>query len=315
MTTAQEDSPSQTEASATTTIPITESPINRCKHCKQKIEIGAHKCHHCASYQNKNIQLAYICPSNRLHRNDVYSYRPSLVKFQSAGRAKKQRITASDALEKAEQAKSRAQLASNAIERLSQDMNLLYNDAKSRVDRLENITKEANGAIADLKAVTDFTFILEEAKTDSRKALEDLFNIANSNDKRFSQFAEKSLVQIFTSTHVEGLIMPNVNWSKYNLEPDKASLEQLATAFYTEVPYTQVRMLYSIWNQSRFSKYDKISFLINVVRTTQSVKCLHQACKLLEQEAKTGKNFMAYEEFLQWWDKHKSCYRENDRSC
>jgi hypothetical protein len=109
--------------------------------------------------------------------------------------------------------------------------------------------------------------------------------------------------------------MTDVDWHKHSLDPEKASLGEFATAFYREVAYTQVRMLYTIWNQKRFLKYDKINFLINVVRTTSSIKCLHQACKLIDQEAKIGKNFMGYVEFLQWWDKHKACYKEKDRLC
>jgi methyl-accepting chemotaxis protein len=69
----------------------------------------------------------------------------SFAQFQEA---KQQRITASDALGKAEQAKSSAQSTSDEMKRLSKDMNALYSDAKTRVDQIENITKEANPSVS-----------------------------------------------------------------------------------------------------------------------------------------------------------------------
>jgi hypothetical protein len=228
---------------------------------------------------------------------------------------KEQKRITSDALSRAEEAKSSAESTSDEMKRLSRAMNLLYADAKARVDRLEDITGRANVAVADLKSVIDFTLTMEEAKNDSRKSFDALLATANSKDSRFFQLASNALYQIFASTHTENLFMTDPQWHKHNVDPEKASLRVLTTVYKLEHPYTQVRMQYTIWNQKRFSKHDRISFLVDVINTTSSVRCLHQACKLLEEEARIGKNFIGYQEFLQWWDRQKSCFKENDRPC
>lgn len=299
-----------------------ETSANTCRHCKQEIPIGARKCYHCSAYQGRLLSWLTYAPSVIsivmmciAIVQVLLSSRQLDLSFRQLDEAKEQKRITSDALSSAEQAKSSAQSISDEMKRLSSEMNTLYADAKARVDRLEDITGRANAAAADLKSVIDFTLTMEGAKNDSRKSFDALLAIENLKDSRFSQLASQALYQILASTHVENLFMTDPQWHKYKVDPEKESLRVLTTIYKIEHPYTQVRMQYTIWNQKRFSKHDRINFLAEVINSTSSVRCLHKACDLLEQEARIGKNFLAYKEFLQWWDRQKSCFKENDRPC
>ncbi len=299
-----------------------ETAVKTCRHCKQEIPIGARKCYHCSGYQGRLLSLLSYAPAVIAIImmcisivQVLLSSRQLDLSFRQLDEAKQQKKVASDALSRAQQAESSAQFTSNELKRLSGAMNLLYANAQARVDHLEDITEKANLAVADLKSVTDFTLTVEEAKNDSRKSFDVLLATTNLKNARFSRLASNALYQILVSTHTENLFMTDPQWNKHNVDPKKASFRVLATVYKTEHPYTQVRMQYTIWKQNRFSKRDRIAFLIDIIKTTSSVRCLHQACKLLDEEAGIGKNFTGYEEFLQWWDRQESCFKENDKPC
>lgn len=296
--------------------------VYTCRHCKQEIPVEASKCFHCSSFQNRWLSWLTYAPSivsigmMCIAIAQIYiAFYQTDLSYQQFNETKKQRTIASDALNSAEYAKSTAQSISDEMKRLSLEMKELYADSKERVDSIAEITGRANAAVAGLQSAIDFSLTIEDARNDSKKSLDALLAIENSKDSNYSKLASRALYQILASTHVENLFMTDPQWHKYNVDPEKESLSVLTTIYKIEHPYNQVRMQYSIWKQERFPKYDRINFLVEVINSTSSVRCLQKACELLEQEAKTGKNFLAYNEFLLWWDTQKNCFKESDGPC
>ena len=68
-------------------------------------------------------------------------------------------------------------------------------------------------------------------------------------------------------------------------------------------------VLETVWAQERFSKYDRLQFLYDLVKTTESNRILYKACKLIDTEAKLNYNYLWYKQHIEWWEKSKDLYK------
>ena len=51
---------------------------------------------------------------------------------------------------------------------------------------------------------------------------------------------------------------------------------------------------------------EKLEFLYKIITETQSFRVLYHACKLMDEEAKLGKNFVLdYELYAKWWEENR----------
>ncbi len=67
-------------------------------------------------------------------------------------------------------------------------------------------------------------------------------------------------------------------------------------------------MLAAIWDSNRFTKFEKLSFMYDVIKQDFSIKGLAMACNLMDRDAKIQKNIIAYNEYLTWWEKNSQQY-------
>ena len=191
----------------------------------------------------------------------------------------------------------------------------LTNDAKGKADQLAEVLTNAQKALEDLKVVGEFGLLLTKAQNDDRQAFDSLLEIAKNREHRFCGLANQALLRIITDPQVTGLLSYSIDWEKdHNLDPAKATLAEFAEAYKRELPFRQPTVVSAIWDQARFSKYERLQVLYEVIRTTGSIRCLHHASKIMNGESKVGKNILGYHEYIVWWEKNRLSYEEREKS-
>lgn len=67
-----------------------------------------------------------------------------------------------------------------------------------------------------------------------------------------------------------------------------------------------------VWKQNkRFSKYERLNFINEILESEKDVTTIYVACALMNEEAKLNKDFLSEKnEYLQWWKTKKETYRE-----
>jgi hypothetical protein len=154
--------------------------------------------------------------------------------------------------------------------------------------------------------------LLTKASNDDRDSFDALRKIADTKGDKFQQIAYQALVQILTDLQNVIEVQYNIDWQKeYNFDPAKASLDDFVNVYVKAFLFYQPKILQTIWGQERFTKAEKLETLYAVIATTKSLKTLRLACKLMNEEAKLGKNILAYEQYSKWWEENRKNYNTN----
>jgi uncharacterized membrane-anchored protein YhcB (DUF1043 family) len=191
----------------------------------------------------------------------------------------------------------------------------LSKKSKEKADQVENVLSEAKTSLDDIKSVSDFALLITKASNDDRSSFDALRKIAGIEGHRFIEITQPVLMQIITDPQVTGIFSFNINWKRdYNLEPDKASFSDFANVFNKVTSIHQPAVLKTMWKQARFPKNNKLDVLYQVITSTKSIRCLHLACKLMDEEAKLGMNIIVYEQYAKWWEENKESYSKNLKS-
>jgi hypothetical protein len=64
-----------------------------------------------------------------------------------------------------------------------------------------------------------------------------------------------------------------------------------------------------VWQCGRYSKYDKMVFLVDQAKTSPSLQEAKHAMVFLEEEAHMKENLLGLPDVLDWWDKNKNSYK------
>jgi hypothetical protein len=98
---------------------------------------------------------------------------------------------------------------------------------------------------------------------------------------------------------------------KVSFDPEKASLPEYGAFIHASLQRAdyQLAAIDRLWLQDRFSKYEKLEFLIGEIQSTTSIRVLEQTCRLANSEAKIDKNILAWGEYVKWWAENQGKYR------
>lgn len=276
---------------------------NICRLCKEEIHEGASKCYHCGAYQSRWNWLIHT-PMFISFVMMCVAIAQAILGYTQLNEAKRERILASKAFEKAEQAETTARSSATEVQELSRD-------ARNQVSQIKTFVETARQSLDSIKSVSEFSLLLAKAKNDNRPSFDALRKIAKNKEHKFHDIANQALIQIITDPQVTGLLTYNIDWKKdHNIDPAKASLNDFAKIFSREISIRQPSVLTTMWQQTRFPKAEKLQALYEVITTTNSLRCLHEACRLMDEEAKLGKNILAYELYAEWWGKNRSSYQK-----
>ena len=200
---------------------------------------------------------------------------------------------------------NRAESDAGQISEIRKEIENQKKSTTLKVDELDGTLTKANRVVKKIEAINDFTFILTKARNDDRKAFEALREIPK--DSLFYKAANNTIVEILQMVNVV-LVGPEVTWRILKIDPDKTHLDQFECLYQDSLGVFKVNILDYIWTQNKFKKIEKLDFVANVIKTDSSLRGLHKACTLMDQEAKLGLNIQEANAYLIWWEKHRKDY-------
>jgi hypothetical protein len=210
----------------------------------------------------------------------------------------------------------------SAVESHRDEIALAVNDAKKAgadLAKVEQITKKANEKLAAiqqlvsegeqslnrLNLIIEFSMLLAKATNDDRYAFDVLVEIAKS-EGTFKQIANRAVIEIANNISRPVRNDPKFPWYVYNIDPEKASIQEWRSIYNHVHELYRPVFLSQFWQQMRFQKRDRLEFLYQIIRSDSSLRAVHRACMLMNEEANINKNILAKELYMQWWEKEKT---------
>ncbi len=188
-------------------------------------------------------------------------------------------------------------------------------DASKALDTAITAANDAKKIRAEVDIARDeitFNLLLVRASNDDRASFFKLHDIATTKDHVSQKVALQAVEQIISSMYIVPLIGKELDWQIFNLDPTKASLDDFHNTFERMFAIFKLDVLYTVWKQERFEMPEKLEFLYKIITEAQSLRVLYWACKLMDEEAKLGKNFVLdYELYTKWWEENREKYNPN----
>jgi len=198
----------------------------------------------------------------------------------------------------------------NEAEEQLRTINIMVNELSSKTEQLENTAQKADKLLSQIQSVSDFSFLLLQAKNDSRKAFETLFHISESEGDSFQSIAnqavEKVILDIDSILNVR--LDPTLPWAN-GIDPQQLSFGRLVGNYNDSNPIYKPPLISFIWKKEGITKYQKLDFLAYVIKTATSLRALERACRIMNTVAKLNLSIVATNEYLSWWEDHKHEYQ------
>ena len=289
----QEESKQKTQAS-----PPPE--MKSCRECRQEIPAKAKKCHHCGSYQSRLNLLTYI-PLGISFVIMLIAISQAILGYIQMNEAKQERISASQALKKAEKAESTANSTATK-------MQTLYQEAKNKVDEIEMMVSEAQSALGDIKTFNEFSLTLIKAENDERQAFDRLKEWAEDESYRFHLEAKRALQKVIDDHsqpfYKSGFTIP---WLE-GIDPSQSNMLQLRNTYISAPTYLKPALLEYIWKRNDISKRERLEFFIEVLQTDKSLKACEYAGRFFTEGTGLKIKPLAIDYFLNWWEENKNSF-------
>lgn len=191
---------------------------------------------------------------------------------------------------------------------LSREAKAKSQEAAEKAAEITKLAKEASKQLAQIRTTSDFSFLLARAASDDRKSFDKLVAIADNDGAAFHDVALAAVLRIVGD--LGSTFSLGIDWKKVGFDPKTATFSEFVEFFRDAPTFDKPGILSGLWDQERFSKYDKLSFTDGIIRSTESIRVLHAACMAMNREAKVDKNIIAYQVYLDWWRNHAAEFLE-----
>jgi len=174
----------------------------------------------------------------------------------------------------------------------------LSREAKTKVDEIGGVLKKANEAMVSIRSISEFSLILIKA----------------SNNNPLSKIAYNAILKIIDDLIIEldiSVVKHKILWDKTNIDPNTSSLQIFELVLNSDEVsfFYKPELLENVWRQNRFKEGEKLTFFLNIIKTTTSLRTLYKACTTVENVARLGKNLVDYTAYVEWWEKNKNLYK------
>jgi hypothetical protein len=172
----------------------------------------------------------------------------------------------------------------------------------------------SSNSLVELKLSMKLNSLIAKANSDDFNAFSQLVNIAENNDTPLEQreIAYKTTTAIQSREYVASLPNPLVTffWDKAGLDKDKSSIEDMEKDFNVNSNgvYNQTAILDAIYGVQRFSKYERLDFIMKVLQTSPSIAVRAKALNIVQNESKDLHGIMALNYQIDWWNANKDKY-------
>jgi len=182
---------------------------------------------------------------------------------------------------------------------------------KKQIHTLVVLQNEAQNTIKKLNDTMQFARTFISAYSDDRESYDQL--VAWSNDMKYSFHDEAgkaslSILEKHSQPFYSGGF--TILWDK-KIDPSKLTIKQIESEYSDATGLLKPALLEFIWQNKRFSQYDKMEFMIAIMKKDSSLRAVEYAGRYFTQGAgfKPQPNPLAVEFMEDWWNKNKEKIR------
>ncbi len=297
----------------------------RCCYCAASMPAEASVCRHCGRHQRRYLNYLRID-----HVGLLIALIMMIIAYQQLGEARKERLAASQALERARGAERTATEVSEnlgkvkvRVEQQTESINVIEGKARqvlTEIQAVQNLSKQAQSqaetagalvtkvqaALGELRMAVDFYLVSLAAMSDDRQAFDQLWLWGNDNTYPFRgkavQVFNKVVYEHMRPIWVTGWV--TVPWPK-DVDPSKLTLDGLTSFYYASDDIIRLGVMEFILKRTDIPKKQRLQFLVDVMKKEKSLKAMELAGLLFREESGQRIKPLYYWEFIKWWDKHK----------
>lgn len=195
---------------------------------------------------------------------------------------------------------------------------LVRDKAQERIDKVADIIigrqiekritpkiDVVDNRIKELTTSMEFTSVLSAANNDDRNAFEQLRIWSKDKSYPLRSKAEQSFRRILSEAQAGHLVSEHPYPWKTGTDPSKLSMTELRTEFRSVVLTIDKKALMEyLAERTDITKKDKLSFLIDVLKTDQSLEVAEKAADLFNRLSGQQFDTMNTKLILEWYDKH-----------
>jgi len=181
----------------------------------------------------------------------------------------------------------------------------IIEDSKQRLGALE---KETHKELVALKEESQLVATIVRAENNDRRAFEQIRKWHNDESFQFSAEATAAYQKI-RSMHNSPIYRSGftVPW-KNGIEPSKLNLSDLKKNYQNisvSTPHLKPALIEYIWKREDIPKRNRMEFLIEVLKTDDSLVAVEYAGRYFAEGASLSKDPLAVDEFVSWWEANK----------
>lgn len=203
-------------------------------------------------------------------------------------------------------------ISAKASEILEPKVQELSNETKLQLSTIEKVAPEK---LPKIDQTTNFYKDIFSSLRDDRRSFERLKKLASSPESPFSKQASSAVDVIkedFDSIGYaeSGLFGPPlVPWAE-GIKPDDVPFDDLTKAFIeTKEQWTKLALMYFIWGEARFSKHERLKFLIETISASDDLAITANAASIVNREEKLAFHPLDTASFLAWWSKNETRFK------
>lgn len=188
---------------------------------------------------------------------------------------------------------------------ITQSIEPKVKEVEERLKAVDTDLKEAKSTLAGLKTISEYTTTVLAAQNDDRQAFDRLKVWADDPSFRLRGEAINAWNKILND-HASLIVQSGygVSW-KEGIDPAQISLSELKAHFASTPPHVRLGLLEYIWNRKDFSKRERMQFLVDVLKTDNSLRVVEHAARLFLSESKQKLKPLAVDQLIKWWDSNK----------
>jgi hypothetical protein len=182
-----------------------------------------------------------------------------------------------------------------------------------QTDDLQQKITAQQGETGQLNDEATFIVTAIAAENDSRPAFDQLLAVSNNPASKYQELASTETVAIASSGFYLSLFTGSPSdaiWGDYGYNKDTVTIEQCHGCInkFNNADY-KADMISFVWSCQRFSMYDKLDYMADVIRTSNSITAVRYAMSEMAGPAQQYGNLLVYKSYPDWWDKNKDKYK------
>jgi hypothetical protein len=183
----------------------------------------------------------------------------------------------------------------------------------TKLTQVDQATRNAQAALEKMEQISAFATVLLAAQNDDWQAFNQLLNWVDDQNFPLHEVAASGYVAI-SSSHTSWLEPGylKMQWGP-GVDPSHLSLSELGKIYSSHRPVYHADIVLTVWNRSDIPKKERMEFLVQVLKTSNSVTAKYFAAKLFVEatddkdlELKLHKVPFRLEPLLEWWESHKN---------